>query len=104
MISILRPLTPPFALISSAAIPAALVMDAPATADSSPMTPILIVSADCAKAPNGKSPTAQTAPARSPRRGPVWMGIIVLPEFITAERGLVRASVLVLRLDYRNDH
>src|SRR6185437_10785765 len=47
---ILRPSTPPWALMSSAAISAALVSEAPATADSSPMTPILIGSFVCAEA------------------------------------------------------
>src|SRR5579872_1321999 len=42
MTSTLRPLTPPWALMSSAAMLAALVSEAPATADSSPITPILI--------------------------------------------------------------
>src|ERR1700726_2447447 len=45
MISILRPSTPPWALISSAAIWAACGIDAPAMACASAMTPILIGSA-----------------------------------------------------------
>src|ERR1700734_3654449 len=44
-ISIWRPSTPPFALISSAAIWAAWGLDAPAMACASAMTPILIGSA-----------------------------------------------------------
>src|ERR1700759_1118201 len=49
-ISILRPLTPPLALISSAAIWAPPGVAAPAMDWTSAMTPILIGSLDCANA------------------------------------------------------
>src|SRR6185437_8731930 len=48
MISILRPLSPPAALISSAASCAACGIEEPATDCASAMTPILIGSLDCA--------------------------------------------------------
>src|ERR1700751_6374978 len=64
MISILRPSTPPLALISSAAICAAWGIDAPAIAWASAMTPILIGSAAMAWADIANRPRA-VAP-RSP--------------------------------------
>src|SRR5215813_10866992 len=66
MISILRPSTPPLALISSAAICAACGIDAPAMAWASAMTPILIGSAAKAGLEAATSPRA-VAP-RSPLR------------------------------------
>ena len=47
--------------MSSAAICAALVIDAPATDDSSPMTPILIGSLVCATAPSDSASVAPSA-------------------------------------------
>src|SRR6516225_5413287 len=61
MTSILRPLMPPWALMSSAAMTAALVSEAPATDDSSPITPILIASGDCAEAGWAESASARLA-------------------------------------------
>src|SRR5580658_2605330 len=68
---------PPCALISSAAMAAALVSDAPATEDSSPITPILIGSEFCARAPNGATAIARTTHPNSHRRAPlVVLGIV----------------------------
>src|SRR5271155_4575502 len=61
MISILRPSTPPLALISSAASCAAGAMDEPATACASEMTPILMGSAANARPAKTKTPQATTA-------------------------------------------
>src|SRR5215472_6462865 len=65
MTSILRPFTPPLALMSSAAIDAALVSEAPATEDSSPITPILIGSlpSDREQAHSQPAIPKRTAPA-----------------------------------------
>src|SRR5713226_10134332 len=60
-----RPLTPPLALMSSAAIAAALVREAPATDDSSPMTPILMGSGACGENP---SPKLTATPSAMPLR------------------------------------
>src|SRR5881398_762442 len=62
MISILRPSTPPLALISSAASCAACGIDAPAMAWASAMTPILMGSAASAvPAPNPRAVAITTA-------------------------------------------
>src|SRR5271170_425945 len=61
MISILRPSTPPLALISSAASCAAGAMDEPATACASEMTPILMGSAANAWLAETMAPQATTA-------------------------------------------
>src|SRR6202021_315914 len=80
MISILRPLTPPWALMSSAAMTAALVSEAPATEDSSPITPILIGSVDCAEAGRAESPSVSPAHPKSHNRArPVKVFMVVLP-------------------------
>src|SRR5665647_2380688 len=65
MISILRPSTPPLALISSAAIWAACGIDAPAIAWASAMTPILMGSAAIAW-PEAIVNRPRAVPPRSP--------------------------------------
>src|SRR5579863_3395193 len=65
MISILRPLTPPAALISSAASCAACGIDDPATDCASAMTPILIGSFDCALLGVASASATTAAPAES---------------------------------------
>src|SRR3569623_3003052 len=62
MISILRPSTPPLALISSAASSAACGIDAPAIACASAMTPILIGSAAKAGLEAANNAPAAAAP------------------------------------------
>src|SRR4029077_10790441 len=80
MTSILRPLTPPWALMSSAAMTAALVSEAPATEDSSPITPILIGSVDWAEAGRAESASVSAAHPKSHKRArPVKVFMVVLP-------------------------
>src|ERR1700686_5460489 len=66
MISVLRPSTPPLALISSAAIWAACGIDAPAIACASAITPILMGSAASAW-PDAIVNRPSAVPPRSPR-------------------------------------
>src|SRR5271156_996894 len=90
MTSTLRPFTPPCALMSSAAIAAALVSEAPATEDSSPMTPILIGSVVCAEAPSGESTIKRTAhPSNQGRIPLVVLGMVFLSvAFSSAAAGI----------------
>src|SRR5579883_864011 len=72
MISILRPSTPPLALISSAASCAACGIDEPATDCASEMTPILIGGLVCAAAGAASASTSAAAPpVRMARNGVV---------------------------------
>src|ERR1700744_6295288 len=94
MTSILRPLTPPWALMSAAAMTAARVSEAPATDDSSPMTPILIGSLDCADTGRAESASARlTQPKSQKDAPPETVFILVLPvrgKFRPPDGGFVR--------------
>src|SRR5579863_1112070 len=77
MISILRPLTPPAALISSAASCAACGIDDPATDCASAMTPILIGSFDCALLGVASASATTAAPAASSAATPRLMDLLI---------------------------
>src|ERR1700722_2158479 len=76
MISILRPSTPPAALISSAAICAACGIEEPATACASAMTPILIGGLVCAAAGAASAGASAAAPpVKTVRNGAAAPGL-----------------------------
>src|SRR5712692_3492226 len=90
-----RPLTPPLALMSSAAIAAALVREAPATDDSSPMTPILMGSGAWAENP---SPKLAATPSAMPLRIRRWSSRArTCFDSVTGVFSLATAKVLVAR-------
>src|SRR5579863_5551398 len=99
MIWILRPLTPPAALISSAASCAACGIDEPATAVASAMTPILIGPFDWALA-GPASVSATSAPPAASAAKPLSSLLMELPP-LTIAAGFIDSRCLEASLSDR---